>query len=46
MNMMVNPKQQAPFIEVELNGKMQLGVNARDLHFWLGNKQDFSTWIK
>ncbi|OTG81802.1 phage antirepressor Ant [Acinetobacter sp. ANC 4558] len=46
MNMMVNPKQQTPFIEVELNGKIQLGVNARDLHKMLEVKTDFSDWIK
>ena len=46
MNMMVNHEKQTPFIEVELNGKVQLGVNARDLHKMLESKQDFSTWIK
>lgn len=39
-------EDQAPFIEVELNGKVQLGVNARDMHCWLESKQDFSKWIK
>ena len=46
MNMMVNHEKQTPFVEVELNGKVQLGVNARDLHKMLESKQDFSTWIK
>ena len=46
MNMMVSHEKQTPFIEVELNGKVQLGVNARDLHKMLESKQDFSTWIK
>ena len=31
---------------VEFNGKEQLAINARDLHVFLGSKQDFSTWIK
>ena len=34
------------FLEVELNGKIQLGVNARDLHKMLEVKADFSHWIK
>ncbi|NLN58709.1 MAG: phage antirepressor Ant, partial [Gammaproteobacteria bacterium] len=37
---------QLPFVEVELNGKVQFGVNARDIHKMLEIKQDFSTWIK
>lgn len=45
MNAIVNFESN-PFIEIELNGEKQLGVNARDLHQWLGSKQDFSTWIK
>jgi len=45
MNMMVNHENQTPFIEVELNGKVQLGVNARDLHKMLDVKSDFSHWI-
>ena len=45
MNMMVNHEKQTPFIEVELNGKVQLGVNARDLHKMLDVKSDFSHWI-
>lgn len=46
MNAIVKIENETPFVEVELNGKVQLGVNARDLHHWLGSKQDFSTWIK
>ncbi|WP_296282081.1 antA/AntB antirepressor family protein [uncultured Acinetobacter sp.] len=46
MNAIVKIENQTPFIEVELNGKVQLGVNARDLHRWLESKQDFSKWIK
>ena len=46
MNAIVKIENQTPFIEVELNGKVQLGVNARDLHKMLESKQDFSTWIK
>ncbi len=46
MNMMVTNENQAPFIEVELNGKVQLGVNARDLHKMLEVKAEFSHWIK
>lgn len=46
MNAIVKIENQTPFIEVELNGKVQLGVNARDMHYWLESKQDFSTWIK
>lgn len=46
MNAAVKIKGGTPFIEVELNGKVQLGVNARDLHRMLESKQDFSTWIK
>lgn len=46
MNMMVTNENQTPFIEVELNGKVQLGVNARDLHKMLEVKAEFSHWIK
>ena len=46
MNAIVRIENQTPFIEVELNGKVQLGVNAGDLHKMLESKQDFSTWIK
>ena len=46
MNAIVKIENQTPFIEIKLNGKNQFGVNARDMHHWLGSKQDFSTWIK
>ncbi|MCE6007574.1 antA/AntB antirepressor family protein [Acinetobacter soli] len=46
MNAIVKIENQTPFIEVELNGKVQFGVNARDMHHWLESKQDFSKWIK
>lgn len=41
MNAIVKIENQTPFIEVELNGKVQLGVNARDLHKMLEVKTDF-----
>ena len=34
------------FIEVELNGEIELGVNARDLYKMLEVKAEFSHWIK
>lgn len=46
MSTVLKLEDQAPFIEVELNGKVQLGVNARDLHKMLEVKTDFSDWIK
>lgn len=46
MNAIVKIDIQTPFIEVELNGKDQLGVNARDLHKMLEVKAEFSHWIK
>ena len=46
MNAIVKIENQAPFVEVELNGKVQLGVNARELHKMLEVKTDFSDWIK
>ncbi|SDY60645.1 antA/AntB antirepressor family protein [Acinetobacter kyonggiensis] len=46
MNAIVKIENQTPFIEVELNGKVQLGVNARELHKMLEVKTDFSDWIK
>lgn len=46
MNAIVKIENQAPFVEVELNGKAQLGVNARELHKMLEVKTDFSDWIK
>lgn len=45
MNVIANFKSN-PFIEVELNGETQLGVNARELHEMLEVKSDFSHWIK
>ncbi|ENV76203.1 hypothetical protein F909_04099 [Acinetobacter sp. ANC 3929] len=45
MNAIVNFKSN-PFLEVELNGKVQLGVNARNLHKMLEVKAEFSHWIK
>lgn len=38
--------EHTPFLEVELDGKLQLGVNARELHTMLEVKSDFSHWIK
>ena len=35
-----------PFIEIDLNGETQLGVNARDVHVFLESKQIFQNWIK
>lgn len=46
MNAIVKIENQTPFVEVELNGEVQLGVNARDLHAMLEVKTDFSDWIK
>ncbi|MFP0547878.1 antA/AntB antirepressor family protein [Acinetobacter baumannii] len=46
MNAIVNIENETPFIEVELNGKVQFGVNARDLHSMLDVKAEFSHWIK
>ncbi len=46
MNAIVKIENQTPFTEVELNGKVQLGVNARDLHKMLEVKAEFSHWIK
>ena len=46
MNAVVKIENKAPFVEVELNGKVQLGVNARDLHKMLEVKAEFSHWIK
>ena len=45
MNAIVNFESN-PFIEIDLNGETQLGVNARDLHTMLEVKADFSHWIK
>ncbi len=46
MNVALKIEDRPLFIEVELNGKIQLGVNARDLHKMLEVKADFSHWIK
>jgi anti-repressor protein len=42
----IDKNDQNPFIEIQLNGEIQLGVNARDLHKMLEVKTDFSDWIK
>lgn len=46
MNAVTKFELMTPFVEIEINGEMQLGVDARSLHSALGSKQDFSTWIK
>ena len=46
MNAIVKLEDQTPFVEIEIGGELQLGVDARSLHKTLGSKQDFSTWIK
>ncbi len=46
MSTVLKTEDQAAFIEVELNGKVQLGVNARDLYKMLEVKAEFSHWIK
>ena len=40
MNELISLNQSA------INGEFQQTVNARELHAFLGSKQDFSTWIK
>lgn len=35
-----------PTFDGVINGERQLLVNARELHAFLGSRQDFSTWIK
>lgn len=45
MNAMVKIEGQTPFVEVELDGEIQFGVNARDLHAMLEVKSEFSHWI-
>ena len=35
-----------PINTSNINGTTVQTVNARELHAWLGSKQDFSTWIK
>lgn len=37
--------QQTAFKQIELNGEMQSGVNARDVHRMLEVQSDFSHWI-
>lgn len=46
MNAVTKFESMTPFIEIEIDGEKQLGVDARSLHAALGSKQDFSTWIK
>ena len=46
MNAITNFEAEPPFVEIEIGGELQLGVDARSLHKTLGSKQDFSTWIK
>jgi phage anti-repressor protein len=46
MNAVTQFEAATPFVEIEIGGELQLGVDARSLHKSLGSKQDFSTWIK
>lgn len=46
MNAVTQFEAATPFVEIEISGEVQLGVDARSLHKSLGSKQDFSTWIK
>lgn len=46
MNAVSQFEAATPFVEIEIGGEVQLGVDARSLHKSLGSKQDFSTWIK
>ncbi|WP_180128953.1 MULTISPECIES: antA/AntB antirepressor family protein [unclassified Acinetobacter] len=46
MNAVTQFEEATPFVEIEIGGEAQLGVDARSLHKSLGSKQDFSTWIK
>lgn len=46
MNAVTQFEEATPFVEIEIDGEVQLGVDARSLHKSLGSKQDFSTWIK
>ena len=46
MNAVTQFEEATPFVEIEIGGELQLGVDARSLHKTLGSKQDFSTWIK
>lgn len=43
MSELINTNDFSSLIPMSANGKE---VNARDLHAFLGNKRDFSTWIK
>ena len=46
MNAVTQFEEATPFVEIEIGGELQLGVDARSLHKSLGSKQDFSNWIK
>lgn len=46
MNEIMKIENKTPFVEFDLNGEVQLGVNARDLHVMLEVKAEFSHWIK
>jgi phage anti-repressor protein len=46
MNAVTQFEAATPFVEIEIGGELQLGVDARSLHKSLGSKQDFSNWIK
>ena len=46
MNAVTQFEAATPFVEIEIGGEVQLGVDARSLHKSLGSKQDFSNWIK
>lgn len=43
MGELINTNDLSSLIPMSANGK---GVNARDLHAFLGSKKDFSNWIK
>ena len=43
MGELINTNDLSSLIPMSTNGK---GVNARDLHAFLGSKKDFSNWIK
>ena len=46
MNAVTKFESMTPFVEIEINGEKQLGVDARSLHAVLGSKRHFSNWIK
>ena len=46
MNAVTKFEAMTPFIEIDLDGEKQLGVDARSLHAVLGSKRQFSNWIK